>query len=466
MAENYYEILGVPAGAEKNEIKRAYFKLVRVYSPEKDPERFQQIRNAYENLMSDNVVSSEVPSHVPDEHLAKNMLRQIEACMRVHDYAYAARTAGEALRYFGEQETFLYYHGISSRYAGKTGNAIKSFEKLTAQYPDKKLYMSELAITYMERGFVNKAFAAFQQAFEMGCRDDEFLLMFSMCCDDRMENARGTEVLLELVRKKDRNLRDSMDDMLEAFTGLVMFNRNSKEKVLLEILTEFQNFEEKAAAYLAEYEETVIGVAAAMVMLCGLESEKLQREAEKVLDKLKSRLPKQKIDSMINAVRLDASRHKLDKDERLSELMKMGYEAFVDAPVLYEDDTQVALFMRLDMELCMMEAWPSIQKEINIIKQEYPEYYNRIRDFITRLEKGDNLNVLKERLLKDYNRLGKYMSGGLYYEKYPEKRPGAGKSKWDSLEEGTFVRQGTKIGRNDPCPCGSGKKYKQCCGRK
>ncbi|MGH9717376.1 MAG: SEC-C metal-binding domain-containing protein [Candidatus Acidiferrales bacterium] len=22
----------------------------------------------------------------------------------------------------------------------------------------------------------------------------------------------------------------------------------------------------------------------------------------------------------------------------------------------------------------------------------------------------------------------------------------------------------TKIGRNDPCPCGSGKKYKRCCG--
>ncbi|MGH7981299.1 MAG: SEC-C metal-binding domain-containing protein, partial [Limisphaerales bacterium] len=22
-----------------------------------------------------------------------------------------------------------------------------------------------------------------------------------------------------------------------------------------------------------------------------------------------------------------------------------------------------------------------------------------------------------------------------------------------------------KVGRNDPCPCGSGKKYKNCCGR-
>ena len=26
-------------------------------------------------------------------------------------------------------------------------------------------------------------------------------------------------------------------------------------------------------------------------------------------------------------------------------------------------------------------------------------------------------------------------------------------------------RKVTKIGRNDPCPCGSGKKYKNCCGR-
>jgi uncharacterized protein len=29
----------------------------------------------------------------------------------------------------------------------------------------------------------------------------------------------------------------------------------------------------------------------------------------------------------------------------------------------------------------------------------------------------------------------------------------------------TFRRTAPKIGRNDPCPCGSGKKFKQCCGR-
>jgi uncharacterized protein len=29
----------------------------------------------------------------------------------------------------------------------------------------------------------------------------------------------------------------------------------------------------------------------------------------------------------------------------------------------------------------------------------------------------------------------------------------------------TVRREGDKVGRNDPCPCGSGKKYKACCGR-
>ncbi|MDD6208891.1 MAG: SEC-C metal-binding domain-containing protein [Clostridiales bacterium] len=53
-----------------------------------------------------------------------------------------------------------------------------------------------------------------------------------------------------------------------------------------------------------------------------------------------------------------------------------------------------------------------------------------------------------------------------------------GLPQWDSLlseerrkelyreqkKSGTIVKE-KKIGRNDPCPCGSGKKYKQCCGK-
>lgn len=31
--------------------------------------------------------------------------------------------------------------------------------------------------------------------------------------------------------------------------------------------------------------------------------------------------------------------------------------------------------------------------------------------------------------------------------------------------QSVIVRNENKIGRNDPCPCGSGKKYKKCCGK-
>ena len=34
----------------------------------------------------------------------------------------------------------------------------------------------------------------------------------------------------------------------------------------------------------------------------------------------------------------------------------------------------------------------------------------------------------------------------------------------EQKKSGTVVK-GKKIGRNDPCPCGSGKKYKKCCGK-
>lgn len=34
----------------------------------------------------------------------------------------------------------------------------------------------------------------------------------------------------------------------------------------------------------------------------------------------------------------------------------------------------------------------------------------------------------------------------------------------EEKKSGTIV-VGKKIGRNDPCPCGSGKKYKKCCGK-
>lgn len=47
-------------------------------------------------------------------------------------------------------------------------------------------------------------------------------------------------------------------------------------------------------------------------------------------------------------------------------------------------------------------------------------------------------------------------------EIYPEEEL---KRLYKEQKESTTIRKEKKIGRNDPCPCGSGKKYKKCCGR-
>ena len=45
------------------------------------------------------------------------------------------------------------------------------------------------------------------------------------------------------------------------------------------------------------------------------------------------------------------------------------------------------------------------------------------------------------------------------------KRPVAPKKK-SKAKTATKTKIETKVGRNDPCPCGSGKKFKKCCGQK
>lgn len=48
--ENPYDILGVRRDASPQEVKKAYFTLVRKFPPEKQPDQFKRIRRAYDLL--------------------------------------------------------------------------------------------------------------------------------------------------------------------------------------------------------------------------------------------------------------------------------------------------------------------------------------------------------------------------------------------------------------------------------
>lgn len=63
----------------------------------------------------------------------------------------------------------------------------------------------------------------------------------------------------------------------------------------------------------------------------------------------------------------------------------------------------------------------------------------------------DELSALKQSILPNLRKL---------FEHFEEQRKLSAKHQGAST---TISHSGPKVGRNDPCPCGSGKKYKKCC---
>jgi SEC-C motif domain protein len=77
-------------------------------------------------------------------------------------------------------------------------------------------------------------------------------------------------------------------------------------------------------------------------------------------------------------------------------------------------------------------------------------------------QKGDKEGVVEFRAL--YTANGEF-SNHHEVSQFVREKDGWKFQDGELVQEKPVVREEPRIGRNDPCPCGSGKKYKKCCGR-
>lgn len=132
------------------------------------------------------------------------------------------------------------------------------------------------------------------------------------------------------------------------------------------------------------------------------------------------------------------------------------YEKILSNPSEVIEGTVADLAKRYDAEVLIMTGF------LDGINESLKGYENP-------LEEMDESTVVKIEI--DHEKL--------YYNMVEAKAPWLYElPQWDTIltEEkrkelykaqkasGTIVK-GKKVGRNDPCPCGSGKKYKKCCGK-
>ena len=460
----YYDILGLEQGASQAEIKRAYFKMVRQHSPEADPEQFQKIREAYEQLKRGGDAGAKEPVFPPfSDPWAEKMMEQIEAYRREGNREKMRDACEEAWRIFPQDIRFLYLLVIAQRQCGNTGKAVKNAELLVGKEPENKWFHRELALSYLARGYTQKAFFACEKAYEAGCRDRDFLLTYALECDDYGEYEKGIQLLLEIVRKDTRWSKEDIPELFEAYTGLLKFNYQLQASYFPEIMEGMCRRLEQYKVYVSEY---VLNIACALARsaVCNgngaTEYEAVRRAFAILYDACRTEADRnavKKYEDEFDFVRI------VD-DPRLGETLECAYTVYYD---LHDMNAQTRKFALTDVQLCMVEERQEILEQAEILKEEYPGFYKKLEDFIRRLGTEKNQIYLKDSLLKTYRRLADGFELGLYYEKYPQEREKArGTVISDGTAEEPYVREGRKIGRNDPCPCGSGKKYKHCCMKK
>ena len=460
----YYEILGLAPGASQTDIKKAYFRLIRQYSPESDPEQFQKIREAYEQLK--NMQNApEGPVFPPfSEPWAENMLKQIEKYRREGDTGRFRDTCEEAWRLFPKDIQFLYLLVLAQRQCGNTGKAVKNAELLVQKEPDNKWFYRELAVSYMERGFTQKAYRACEKAYELGCRDMDFILIYAEECHNYGVYDRGVEILLQVIRQERKWSKEEMPELVSAYMGLLKMCGVMRSENLPEVADGLGRMLEQYGLYLEDYVPELC-----MMMSCVWTSKENRlmevHQAERVLAALgKMCHGDPEMEELVERAKEEYDHRRIMEDPRIGETLEYGYEVYFGLDMLNE---YVRKYAVADVQLCMLEEREEILKQARILEKEYPDYYEKLRGFLEKMRSGRDQAYLKDGLLKIYRRLSQESKGGRYYEKYPdEKRRAEGTIICGGMSDEPYVRDAKKIGRNDPCPCGSGKKYKHCCMKK
>ena len=92
-------ILNLPSDATPEQVKKAYFRLVRTYSPEKDPEQFQRLREAYELLRDHrDDLPTDTGLNYPSDPGAYMLVKSAEEYQTAGKHAKAAALLEQAIR--------------------------------------------------------------------------------------------------------------------------------------------------------------------------------------------------------------------------------------------------------------------------------------------------------------------------------------------------------------------------------
>ena len=488
-----YEILGISRGASAEEIKKAYFALVRKHTPDKDPEMFKKIRSAYEHLRSTNGEENEQFEVVaPQGHQERYFFELLMHNRKFEDEEESVKAAKKAVDMFPGDIHFKRYYAYCAYANENYGVAAREAGELYAAHPDQMEYLSLQARACEQRGWHKKALPLFEKGYASGIRGVSFESLYAQALSWHGDTQQAIELCLAMLKRPRKWSEANIEAIVDAFmimenlldgpakrkplskrfceqavealhlleqgmdrhVNLIMQSDNESDlaeagSTILSYLTstpDYAKYAEELVATFDKYDSYTLNFI----------REKVRSTLKKTLFTSQQSIPKLVTDAMLALDELprpdDLSR---DAPNLLDNSSFMG--SMLQAGVLHEMLNQELDAHTIDIALCLLQATdndPAKIKEIGeALKSLSAELSQRLQHVFSVLTSTKDLPRLKLLLLGEYKKYRWSYEDELVFTKAYEEL-------CDSAPSPVDYRT---LGRNSPCPCGSGKKYKQCC---
>jgi tetratricopeptide (TPR) repeat protein len=441
--KSYYEVLGIPKTAAEGEIKRAYFSLVRKYQPDRFPEEFKEIRSAYETLSDRQKRAAyddigNLPSSV------EPLFHEAQRLDHFGRHAMAAELYRTILKSHPELDNVREEYARSFSADDKTGKAAEVWEELCRRRPDNPKYARELCRLYLDRGWHKKAQAEAQRALAL---DRSSIKGWNLLVSIYLEGIKlktpvweDLELIaneaLEAVKEVKTEEWNKIPLLFHAFIAAGIEKINVCRGHLREIIRLIRENGRQGR----DEGQTAFGEILFFIppnSLAELYPE--LQELAGLFPDLPGRI-REKLDAVELGVTIkdlpEKNYHEIFRD--LFRILNSDFEE-------EGDELEVTA-----IEYHLLKDKRTFDPQIRRLKEEFPELYALHAAFFNaalRVKDPENMLFQRSKKIRKLRRTIEYDDD----EPEPE-------------ETVTVRRSQPKVGRNDPCPCGSGKKYKHCCG--
>lgn len=170
--KNFYEILQISQEADAKVIKRGYAKLIRQFPPEKEPEKYREIREAYDTLKDEKTKKDYDTMLLCGDELLK-LEEDGRKALEEESYPEAIRNFNKMLELAPNNSLGRSLLAKSYLYQRKYNKAILEYNNLFAEYPENTEYICQLGVCYELQGKVGRAEKLYLKAYHQDENDKE-----------------------------------------------------------------------------------------------------------------------------------------------------------------------------------------------------------------------------------------------------------------------------------------------------